>query len=246
MLIPMSEIQERWGVNPRVVVHAGAHELQEAQAYSEAGAERVLWVEGDRDTVRKARAIAVRRRDGVDHRVAHAMLASKSGETVTFHVTNNGQSSSIFPLGTHLQAHPEVVETATVEYVTRTLDEVADEFGFMGADFLNCDVQAAEGEVLRGSPRLLESVQALVLEANIRELYRGGIMLPELDALINGYGFEVVELRTAGCRYEDCSDGGQPRFVGWADLVALRVDDPVPYRERFAQDWSMWYPEDAP
>lgn len=246
MLIPMAEIQERWGVNPKVIVHAGASEIQEADAYSAAGAERVLWIEGDKDTVRKARTLATRRRDGVDHRVAHAMLAAESGQTVTFHVMNNGQSSSLLELGTHSFRHPDVVQTGTAEYVTRTLDEVADEYGFMGADFLNMDLQCGEVPALRGSERLLESVQAISCECNLESLYVGCGLLPELDAFLVGHGFEAVELRTAGCRYADCSDGGSPRFVGWGDIAYLRTENPIAYRDKFPTDWAKWFPEDAP
>lgn len=247
MLIPMSEIQERWGVNPKVLTHVGAHKAEEIDWYSAAGVERVLWIEGNEALIPALRSIVSTHSGGMDNRVAHALLAAESGLQLSLNIANNGQSSSVLELEHHKVAHPEVHYTGVTECVSRTLDEVADEYGFMGTTDLVCiDAQGFEGEILKGGERLLESAQWCYLEVNLLRLYRSCVLLPELDAWLNAHGFECMELRTAGCRYHDCSDGGSPRHVGWADALWSRVADPTPVKVKWPHDWAMWYPEDAP
>lgn len=246
----MSEIQERWGVNPKVILHCGAHELEEADWYAAAGVERVLWVEGNADIVPKARSIAVARTDGVDHRVAHALLGSEPGREVTFNITNNGQSSSVLDLDYHLIAHPEVRVSGQQAGTIRTLDDVCEQYGFTYSDnegsvMCAIDCQGYELEILRGAEQTLKSVEWLYLEVNLLSIYRSCVLLSELDPWLCAQGFECMELRTAGCRYADCSDGGSPRHVGWGDGIFCRTEDPTPLSVKWPHDWQMWFPEDA-
>lgn len=239
VLIPMAEIQERWGVNPKVIVHAGGHRAEEIDGYAAAGAERVLWIEGNAELIPDLRSIVSTHPGGMDNRVAHALLAATSGQTMTLNISNNGMSSSVLPLGTHATVHPEVKFQGTADYVTRTLDEVAEEYGFLGADLLELDLQAYECEALRGAERLLESCQWVYSELNCDPLYTTTDLLPELDGILVAHGFELVQVVLAGCQRRDCSDRGN-RWTGWGDGIFVRKENPRPYAETHPEDWLDW------
>lgn len=191
MLIPLHALTERHGVRPRVVVHAGAHRGEEADAYAAAGAARVLWVEGNPDLIAPLSEHLRSRPGGCVHTVVCALLAGEEG-TATLHVASNGESSSTLPFGTHAVEHPEVTYVGEVTLPTVTLDTVAAAYGFADADFLNLDLQGVELDALRGAPALLSSARWVYSEVNEAELYEGCGLLPDLDELLAGHGFRRV------------------------------------------------------
>lgn len=246
MLIDPAALR-RHNVRPRVVVHAGAHVGQEAATYRALGA-TALWIEANPTLINELSANVV----GYGHTVAHACLGETTGETVTLHIaeadnmSNRGQSSSVLELGTHADKHPEVHYVDAVVMETLTLDDVVEQFHpeWLAPDappmMVNADLQGLEGAVFRGAPRTLDSASAVLAEINIDELYCGCTLLGDLDALLVGAGFELVEVVTAGCRRRNCSDGGN-RWVGWGDGLWVRTGNPRPFTETHPDDAADWY-----
>ncbi|MEA2682511.1 MAG: hypothetical protein QOK05_839 [Chloroflexota bacterium] len=238
MLIPLSELAPRHGIKIDRVVHAGAHFAEEAAAYAGASVADVLWVEGNPDLIERIReAVAP-----YGHKVAQALLGAESGRSVTFHVSNfDSMSSSVLDLGTHAEKHPQVVYVGDRAQTLSTLDDVAAQFGFLDADFLNLDLQGYELECLKGAGRLLESIRTIYTEINVDELYRGCALLPELDGWLNARGFEAVDVLLAGS-----SRRAGDEFVGWGDACYVRVDQPRPFSVMHPADALDWFEASAP
>jgi hypothetical protein len=98
MLIPIIELVTKYGVQATEVIHLGAHHAEEAAAYAEAGARRVIWIEGNPELMPALEAELCR----FPGQVAYNVLVSDlDGAEIDFYITNNKQSSSILPLGTH-------------------------------------------------------------------------------------------------------------------------------------------------
>jgi FkbM family methyltransferase len=233
VLIPLAGLAERRGVKVERVVHAGAHLAEEASAYRDVGAEQVLWVEGNPDLIGRISEIVA----PFGHKVAQALLGAESGREVTFHVTNfDSMSSSVLEFGTHQQQSPEVVVVGDQVHTLQTLDEVARANGFMDADFLNLDLQGYELECLKGAAQLIASIQTVYTEVNVDQLYKGCVLLPELDAWLNQQGFEAAELVLAGK-----SRRSEPGFVGWGDACYVRVDSPRSFADLHADDAADWF-----
>lgn len=53
MIIPFKEIIEKYGINPKGVVHAGANYGEDAKDYMEGGAENVIWIESNPENMDK-------------------------------------------------------------------------------------------------------------------------------------------------------------------------------------------------
>jgi FkbM family methyltransferase len=201
-----------FGVEPRGVLHIGAHEAEERQAYADLGWGPTIWVEMLPD---KAAALRERFRDDPANVVIEAACWSDE-HTITVYRASNGQSSSLLRPARHLKVHSDVTfEQASVTVITKRLDTlVGPDTPF---DFINVDTQGAELEVLRGMGTLLAKVRWAYLEINERELYAGCALLPEVDGFMRAQGF-VRAIRLMVGR------------TGWGDALYVRRDDPSSQR----------------
>lgn len=195
MLIPMGQLRADYGVEPREVLHVGAHLGEESADYLAAGVRKVWWVEANPALIPAlAEAIGYTegpRRRGAGQYVIHAAVGSpiESGEKAMLHLASNGESSSLLEPGTHLTEHPEVTFEGEVEVTLTTIDELVIEH-FMSPDFLNLDIQGAELDALNGAADVaLWGVRWVYLEVNERELYKGCPMVDDIDVFLDGYGF---------------------------------------------------------
>ena len=208
MLIPMSELVERHGLGGKItgILHIGANTGEEAQAYREAGVDRVVWIEALPSTIPALRAHV----EPYGHEVIHAAVSDRAGQSVIFHVADNGQSSSLLEPKLHLKVSPDVHFNETITVETTTVDDLAVEHDFSGLNMANLDLQGAELMVLRGAEKTLEQIDVLYLEINTKELYKGCALLPELERFWEAHGFRRADLRMAGPN------------VGWGDCLAVR------------------------
>lgn len=192
MLISVPELQAL-GVKPSRVLHVGAHHGEEATAYAQAGWP-VVWIE--------AQEMLARNLTDEGHHVIHAAVWSEP-KALPFYETSNGQSSSMLPLGSHLEHYPNITVTRTYIVDTTTIDALN-----IDCDFLNLDIQGAELEALKGATRTLENVRYIYTEISTEELYTGQVLEPELSEWLAARGFTQV-LRTL-----------TPH--GWGDAFYLR------------------------
>jgi FkbM family methyltransferase len=223
MLISLRQVLERHGLRIGGSVHAGAHLGQEAEVYRSCGIADVLWIEANPALIDELRANVEPR----GHRAVQACLGATSGARVTLNIaddearTNRGLSSSLLPLGTHRDRHPEVAYVDAIELETRTLDSVAAEHGAMEWNLLVMDVQGYELQVLEGAAETLPHVDCVYSEVNVDELYEGCVLLPDLDAFLAAREFTRVETRLWGSQHRDERDG--EGWFGWGDAVWVRT-----------------------
>jgi len=185
MLIPNVFTDVPEACPKRGVLHVGAHRCEELPLYLSLGLgfQDVVWVDANADLA--------------PHGMSTYWVAAVSdtdGQAVTFHITDNGQSSSLLALKDHLYEHPHVREVAQRPVTTITLNTLLLEKGvpYDRFDVMNLDIQGAELLALRGASQLLPHVKAIYTEVNIKELYEGCALLPEMDAFLAEYGFKRV------------------------------------------------------
>lgn len=204
MVLQLDVLVRIYGLRPTGVLHLGAHEGEEAEAYQRAGIRRVVWVEGNPELVDGLRE----RVEPRGHRVFGALVSDRQGEAVRFHVTNNFQSSSILELGTHLEHHPEVHVTHTLDLETTTVDSLAREHDFSGLNFMNLDLQGAEMKALRGAAETLRDVDYVYSEVNREAVYKNCPHISEIDGYLGGYGLNRVVTKWSP--------------AGWGDALYVR------------------------
>lgn len=186
MLIHVDKWLPHCSVPIRGIIHVGAHECEEQAVYTHIGvpSERVVWIEAIRPKVEKMVAKGFR--------VIEAVVSDTDNQDVSFHITNNFESSSILELDTHRFRHPHIYVSSVEQRKTIRLDTLIRQHGFDmdGYNFMNLDIQGAELKALKGMGEYLSKIDYIYTEANVEHLYKDCALLPELDAYLKEFGFE--------------------------------------------------------
>lgn len=196
----------KYNIQVSGVLHVGAHECEEMGIYNRLGvsSENIIWVDANKlqvDTMIQK---------GIPN-VYHATISDKDDEDVTFHFTNNVQSSSILEFGTHLQEHPHVKFVASVLQKSITVDTFFKRNSLDASKYnmWNFDIQGAEMLALKGAQESLKYVNAIYMEVNEKELYKQGALLPDIDYFLEKNNFKRVV--TYMTRH------------GWGDALYVRI-----------------------
>ena len=174
-------------INVKGVLHIGAHKCEEMPFYCNILnilPTQIIWIDAIQHEVNLSTY------KGIPN-VFCNVISDTDNESVVFYKTNNVQSSSILELGTHRQEHPDVFVVETTQMNTITIDSFFSKNGFdaRNFNFWNLDIQGAEYKALLGGIASLPFVDALYLEVNSNELYKGCTLLPELDDFLTTHGF---------------------------------------------------------
>ena len=192
MLISQDDVLkelERYGIRMNGVLHIGSHECEELPFYEKMGLtkDRMLWIDGNQEKVQWAQ------QNGIPN-VYHALITEEDDKELNFHITNNGQSSSILELGTHQHHHPHVhyIETRKERGITIDTFYKRNNLDMRQYDFWNFDIQGAELMALKGATEALEYPKAIYVEVNTEEVYKGCALMEELDRYLAVYGMKRI------------------------------------------------------
>lgn len=109
---------------------------------------------------------------------------------VDFHVLDDPSG------GTGSSVLPEVsdVPRQVVRMPVRTLDDVWAQSGLGDLSLVKADVQGFELEVLKGAPRILQSVPHVLLEVSLVQYNEGSPLVAEVLSWMDANGFRVEEV----------------------------------------------------
>jgi len=183
MLISVKSLKNIWGVNPVGVLHVGAHEAEELDAYTNNGWLPITWVEAQPSKIE----LLQKKLPKESHYLINAAVWDKSNERLTLKITNNTESTSLLELDTHTLRHPEVVVEKTHEVTTLTLDDLKLPTAI---NYLSLDIQGSELRALRGFQQGIENVIWIYTEVNKEALYKGCAIVDDLDDFLVSKGFK--------------------------------------------------------
>lgn len=200
----MNILKQR-NISVKGALHIGAHDCEELGFYSQLGLgpEKVIWIDAIQRKVDEARERGI-------PNVFQAVVTDKDDDAVTFHVTNNVQSSSVLDFGSHATHHPWVHFTEDIPLKTVTIDTffLRNGLSVKECEFWNFDIQGAEMLALKGAKIAIEFPKAIYLEVNTEEVYKGCALMDEIDAFLKTRGFERVETNITE--------------FGWGDALYVR------------------------
>ena len=192
MLISFDEINfffTKHNLQFKGVLHVGAHECEELSFYNKLGIanEDVIWIDAIPEKVKHCKERGI-------PNVYNAIVTDKDDEYISFNMSNNGQSSSVLELGTHAQEHPHVVYIGKIDGKSVTIDTFfqRNNLDSSKCNFWNFDIQGAELMALKGATQSIQHADALYLEVNQNELYKGCALIGEIDAFLSTYKFTRV------------------------------------------------------
>lgn len=214
MLIPFSEIAQVAANQGKIitgVLHIGAHECEEREAYNKEGIldTQIYWLDGNGEKV------AMNQARGIPN-VYQALIFNEEKE-VDFHITKNlynpgnTESSSILPLGVHANYYPHVQVQEVKRMKTVRLDDFIREkkIPIQTLNFWNLDIQGVELEALMSASDMIYFADIIYVEVNEQQLYKGCALLPEVERFLQRYGFSLV--------------GKRMTEQGWGDAVFFRI-----------------------
>jgi FkbM family methyltransferase len=161
-------------------------------------------------------------------RFENAVVAGGTSQR-TLHITREPACSSLLRPNAEIfsrilggQAATEIVREETVQTVS--LDELLPRLGVESVDFLDCDTQGTELEILQGSAGFLsKSVVAVKTEVEFTALYEGQPVFADVDRYLRDFGFALFDLSRSRCRRQNLPPGQLTRGqLLWGDAVYLR------------------------
>jgi FkbM family methyltransferase len=118
------------------------------------------------------------------------------GSRRTFHINNYDATSSLFPFNTALtQQFVELKGLHTVRTEpadTRRLDDVLPDLARI--DFLKLDIQGFELLALQHAEAALARTLVVHCEVSFAEVYAGQCYFSEIETLLRGHGFALIDL----------------------------------------------------
>ena len=173
------------------------HKAEEYSIYKDAGIkdENMIFIEGNKNLAHKY---------APGNCKVYACLVSDKEEMVDFHITNNGQSSSILNLKDHSLIYPHIVNIETRKIKATTLDNILKHSKINKNDWniLNLDIQGAELKAMKGLSEW-DNVDAVFTEVNYREMYENCCLIGDIVDFLNERGLIKVEENDTGAGWGD-------------------------------------------
>jgi FkbM family methyltransferase len=200
------------------VIHVGAHQGEEVAQYLRLGFERVLLIEANPEAYE---ALVAKFSDDARIMTLNYAICDREG-IIDFHL-HTSRSGSMEPASIlRMKRFSEIVSTLhtreTIQIPAITLDTLIERHGLRPSDYncLNIDIQGAELLALKGAVTLLASMDVVISEVNLVELYEGGPMEGEVVAFLAEHG-----LMKKHAVYHTLFDKNST-FPAWGECLFMR------------------------
>ena len=191
MYISIQKIISRHQADIKGILHLGAHKGEEAEDYDEAGIENIIWIEGNPSLIAELKQnVALY----PQNKVFNLLVSDKDNFPVSFNIAEFSQSSSILQLGITKEIHgTNIIEK--VPLIAHRLDSF---FAINNIDigqynFVNIDLQGYELVALKSMGVLLDNMDWVYAEVNVKRLYKDCALLYQLDHFLLNNGFVRVQ-----------------------------------------------------
>jgi len=196
MLISLHDLVRKYNIVFTGILHVGAHECEEINDYERyISRDKVLWIDALQDKV------DLSKQKFPDIFIEQAVV-SDTKDIVTFHRSNNGQSSSILEFGLHKHYHPHVWYVESFVSETKLLKDIICNYD-IPYNFINLDIQGAELKALKGMAEFLPKIDYIYSEVNSDYVYEGCALVTELDEYLLQFGLHRVETKWTEYKWGD-------------------------------------------
>jgi FkbM family methyltransferase len=175
----------------RGIIHAGADVGQEVAQYFEYGFKNIILIEANPASY--ATLQAKFGRDGNVMLFNYAICERNGAIDFHIHTSRSGSTepASILPLKRFKEIVKTLHTTDTIRVPAITLDSLVETHRIAASEynFLNIDTQGAELMALRGAAKLIPSLDVIISEVNLIEMYENGALENEIVTFLASHGF---------------------------------------------------------
>jgi len=186
MLIDIKDLDIPENTNCKIL-HIGASEAEEIDVYLSRGWDEVVWVEAIPE---KYEIVCSKISNYPKMKAFKYAIWSISNKVFNFYQTNNGQSSSLYPLAKHAEVYPHIFVEKVINVSTITIDDLLSKHlsGWF-PDFINLDIQGAEYDALVGGKSALKKAKYIYTEVSYENLYQDAALEPAVTKLLSKNNF---------------------------------------------------------
>jgi FkbM family methyltransferase len=172
----------------RGVIHIGAHKGEEYNIYKDNNIHPIIWIEANPEYYK-----ILQKNSSPEDTVIISAVGNKDCE-INFNVSNNGESSSILEMGTHLNLHPGIYYTHSITISMNRMSTLIDKYkiNMDNYNLLNLDIQGYELEAIKSFDSNISKFNYIYSEINTEYVYKNCALINELDDYLRQYKFKRI------------------------------------------------------
>jgi FkbM family methyltransferase len=201
---------DKYQIQPKGVIHIGAHMASEAKLYEKIGLKKVLWLEANPNLMN---SIQENISSFPEQQAFNVAVSDVDHEIIELNLSQETQNSSLLkPLNIKVY-YPSSSFKESVQVESRRMDSFLPEkqISLLDYNIINIDIQGSELSALKGFGTLLQQIDCINSEVNYTHLYDSGTLMHELDIYLAKYNF--LRMQTFLTKR------------GWGDALYLKVDN---------------------
>lgn len=201
MLISFSSLVYKYKIDVKGVIHIGGHIGQELPIYKSTGVENILVFEPQKEPFKKLSKVA--NELNFENIILVNKALGNSNKEIEMICNEDGLCSSILKPKIVLTQYPDIKFDRKEMVEMITLDSYFSTNENNTYNFINMDTQGYELEVLKGSSKTLEKIDAVYSEVNNAEVYENNALIQEIDEFLSSYNLVRIETDWMGGTWGD-------------------------------------------
>lgn len=200
------------------IIHIGAHKGEEVETYIDLGFENIILIEPNPELYN----FLIEKFEKNPKVKVYGVAISDSIGAMDFHI-HTSQSGSVEPASLlKMKEFNKIVKTLqTAKVITVpviTLDDffVTNQLSIENYNYINIDVQGAELMAFKGAKNVLKSIDVVISEVNLIELYENAPLEKDIINYLKEFGFEKKNV-IYHTLYDD-----KGTFPAWGECLFLK------------------------
>jgi len=215
MLIDIFDIFSELNINPKGVIHLGAHKGEELNLYKKLKVKNILLYEANKKLINylKFKVFFFNFLFKMNIQVINKAIHNED-RFCSLNITSNTQSSSILNLGLHKKLYPNIIKKDENLVDGATLNsEFKNFYNINNFNILNMDIQGSELLALLGASEIISNLDAIYTEINYDYIYENCALINEIDDYLSKHDF--IRFKTKAIKDDD----GRPM---WGDALYVK------------------------
>jgi FkbM family methyltransferase len=215
MLIDIFDIFSELNINPKGVIHLGAHKGEELNLYKKLKIKNILLYEANEKLINylKLKGFFFNFLFKMNIQVINKAIYNED-RFCSLNITSNTQSSSILNLGLHKKLYPNIIKKDENLVDGATLNsEFKNFYNINNFNILNMDIQGSELLALLGANDIIGNLDVIYTEINYDYIYENCALINEIDDYLSKHDFTRFKTKTIK------DDDGRPV---WGDALYVK------------------------